>query len=384
MTSHPTSGGSLIVTRLAWIAVAILTALLTLGTLITTYRVGMVDPIWPTEPWFLLNNWHEPSAGYLIEHIHRVAGYLAGLAILATVLAAWHKDPIFVGWIPLLLISVGIAISMTSIDRIKARVDPIGAVNLSSLYGGLALASLSFLVVLSGWFMRADGSDTGRYTRLAALLAYGAVIVQGLLGGLRVYLNALMGDTLATIHGGFGQCVMALATTTAVLASLNHYQFAEQVTAKRMTRFLGFLLIAVLMQLAWAVVVRHQGSGWAQRLHVLFAVLISGGLGMAAVMAREEGARHLRPMIMSLTAVLLVQVTLGVEAWMGKFGTGMPVAPEARTAMEALLRTSHSLIGALFLSMAASAWVRSLLPAIVPSNCHKTTNSHAITEGAFQ
>ena len=127
MTSHPTSGGSLIVTRLAWIAVAILTALLTLGTLITTYRVGMVDPIWPTEPWFLLNNWHEPSAGYLIEHIHRVAGYLAGLAILATVLAAWHKAPIFVGWIPLLLISVGIAISMTSIDRIKARVDPIGA-----------------------------------------------------------------------------------------------------------------------------------------------------------------------------------------------------------------------------------------------------------------
>jgi hypothetical protein len=117
---------------------------------------------------------------------------------------------------------------------------------------------------------------------------------------------------------------------------------------------------------------------------VLFAVLISGGLGMAAVMAREEGARHLRPMIMSLTAVLLVQVTLGVEAWMGKFGTGMPVAPEARTAMEALLRTSHSLIGALFLSMAASAWVRSLLPAIVPSNCHKTTNSHATTEGAFQ
>jgi heme A synthase len=384
MTTMASNGKSLVETRLAWIAVAVLGVLLTLGTLITTYRVGMVDPIWPTEPWFLLNNWREPSAGYLIEHIHRVAGYLAGLAILATALASWRKAPIAVGWIPLVLISVGIAFAMTSIDRVKARVDPIGAVNLSNLYGGLGLAILSFLIVLGGWLMRADGTDFGHYTRLAALLAYGAVILQGLLGGLRVYLNALMGDTLATIHGGFGQCVMALATTTAVLASLNHYQFSEQVTSKRMTRFLGFLLIAVLMQLAWAVVVRHQGSGWAQRLHVLFAVLISGGLGMAAVMAREEGARHLRPIIMSLTGVLLVQVALGVEAWMGKFGTGMPVAPEARTATEALLRTSHSLTGALFLSMAASAWVRSLLPAIVPSSYAQTTNNHALTEGAFQ
>ena len=57
----------------AWISVAVLAVLLGLGTLITTYRVGMVDPIWPTEPWFLISNWREPSAGYLIEHTHRVA-----------------------------------------------------------------------------------------------------------------------------------------------------------------------------------------------------------------------------------------------------------------------------------------------------------------------
>ena len=54
----------------AWISVAVLAVLLGLGTLITTYRVGMVDPIWPTEPWFLISNWREPSAGYLIEHTH--------------------------------------------------------------------------------------------------------------------------------------------------------------------------------------------------------------------------------------------------------------------------------------------------------------------------
>lgn len=384
MTSSSTNHGNWIVTSLAWLAVAILGILLTLGTLITTYRVGMVDPIWPTEPWFLLNNWREPSAGYLIEHTHRVAGYLAGLAILATALASWHRSPIVLGWIPLVLISVGVAIAMTSIDRTQARIDPIGAVNPASLYGGLGLAIVSFMVVLGGWFMESDKTNPGHYTRLAALLAYGSVIVQGLLGGLRVYLNALMGDTLATIHGGFGQCVMALATSTALLATLSHYQFSPEITSKRMSRFLGYLLFAVLLQLGWAVVVRHHGSGWAQRLHILFAVLISGGLGMAAVMAREPGNRHLRPLVMLLTAVLLVQVALGVEAWLGKFGTGKPLAPEARTVMEALLRTSHSLVGALFLAMTTCAWVRSLLPAILPGTKPIPTEKETISRGVFQ
>ncbi len=76
--------------RLAWASAACVLALILLGTLITTYRVGMVDPIWPTEPWFLLGvNWQEPKPGYFIEHIHRVFGYLAGLFILSTALLAW-------------------------------------------------------------------------------------------------------------------------------------------------------------------------------------------------------------------------------------------------------------------------------------------------------
>ena len=55
-----------------------------------------------------------------------------------------------------------------------------------------------------------------------------------------------------------------------------------------------------------------------------------------------------------LTALLAVQVALGVEAWMGKFGAearrGRPVAaylPEAEpvTAKQAAIRTSHTLVG---------------------------------------
>jgi len=348
----------------AWISVAVLAVLLCLGTLITTYRVGMVDPIWPTEPWFLLSNWREPSAGYLIEHTHRVAAYFAGVAILTVTLAAWRKSSVVVGAIPLVLVSVGLAVAMTSINRELAKTDPIGAVDASRFYGGLGLSFFAFMVSATGWFLRKDGAAVGRSLRLAALLTYGAVIIQGLLGGFRVYLNALMGDTLATIHGAFGQCVLALAVSTLTFAILDLYTFGNAEPPRKASRFLGLLVVATLMQLAWAVVVRHHGAGWAQRLHVLFAVLIAGGLGQATMLCRDGGARHLRIYAMALTGLLLLQVVLGVEAWMGKFGTGKPLVPEAKTVSQAFLRTAHSLIGASFLAFLVAAWLRAFRPSV--------------------
>src|SRR5262249_19254806 len=45
--------------------------LFALGGFVTSFRVGMADPVWPTEPWYLVVNqkvWvQEPSKGFLIE-----------------------------------------------------------------------------------------------------------------------------------------------------------------------------------------------------------------------------------------------------------------------------------------------------------------------------
>ena len=42
-------------------------ALLCLGAVVTTFGVGMADPIWPTYPWhLLLISWQEPKSGFLI------------------------------------------------------------------------------------------------------------------------------------------------------------------------------------------------------------------------------------------------------------------------------------------------------------------------------
>src|SRR5947199_5765046 len=72
---------------LAVLTVCATVVLLTLGAIVTTFRVGMADPVWPTAPWYLFFiSWQEPSPGFLIEHSHRLAGYIVGCCVI--VLAA--------------------------------------------------------------------------------------------------------------------------------------------------------------------------------------------------------------------------------------------------------------------------------------------------------
>ena len=61
------------------------------GATVTTLRVGMADPIWPTYPWHLaLISWQEPSAGFIIEHTHRLLAYAAGLCVVSLT-ALWRN-----------------------------------------------------------------------------------------------------------------------------------------------------------------------------------------------------------------------------------------------------------------------------------------------------
>src|SRR5690242_4466306 len=66
--------------------------LLLLGGFVTSVRVGMAGPVWPTEPWYLASNF-KFDFGYLVEHTHRIAGWL--LAPLGTILTfgAWAYEP---------------------------------------------------------------------------------------------------------------------------------------------------------------------------------------------------------------------------------------------------------------------------------------------------
>src|SRR5438874_13825594 len=67
--------------------------LLALGAVVTTFRVGMADPLWPTYPWhLLLISWEEPGPGFLVEHTHRLAGYLVGCCVIGLALGFWFGE----------------------------------------------------------------------------------------------------------------------------------------------------------------------------------------------------------------------------------------------------------------------------------------------------
>jgi heme A synthase len=280
---------------------AILTAaatavLLALGAVVTTFRVGMADPVWPTYPWhLLLVSWDEPRPGFLIEHTHRLAGYLVGCCVIVLAVGLWlARTP---RWLKVL--------------------------------GGLALAG---------------------------------VILQGLLGGFRVYLHALLGPNLAAIHGLFAQVVFCLLVAIAVLTS-PRLRVAPALAEAGRLRLLALLLAALcLAQLTWGTLLRHFSDPLAERLHLAtaFAVVAAAAWLAAAAAADPAARRRLRVPLALLGVFLLCQVLLGVEAWRSKvawlsnpYGNQLPEL-ELVTAAQAVIRVAHVLVGSWILAAAVS------------------------------
>jgi hypothetical protein len=266
--------------------VAATAVLLLVGAVVTTFRVGMADPIWPTAPWhLLLISWEEPKPGFLIEHTHRAVGYLVGCFVIVLALGLWV-------------------------------------------------------------------AHTPRWLKTLGILALGCVVVQGLLGGFRVFLNALLGPNLAAIHGLFAQVVFSLLVSLAVLTSPRFAVQALPVEESRPLRLLAAgLVTCTLAQLTWGVLLRHLHGAFPPRAHLLTAFAVVG-LAVwltAAAASRPAAWEFLRAPLVLLGVCLVLQLALGVEAWMSKAViTEEDFTP--LTISQAAIRTGHVLVGAVILA----------------------------------
>ncbi len=262
-------------------------ALLTLGAIVTTFQVGMADPIWPTVPWHLaLIDWSEPRPGFIIEHSHRLAGYVVGCCV--TVLA------------------VGLWIS----------------------------ARRSWLKWLG-----------------AAALA--GVIVQGLLGGLRVVQHARFGTGFAIIHGCFAQIVFSLLVSLAVLTSARFATVSLPTAASPRLRRWSLLLTAlVCVQLIWGALLRHTNGALAQRLHLLtaFAVVAAAVWFVHLALASPVARRVLGRTLILLGILLVLQISLGIESWLDKFAGVLLPELHKPTIGQASHRVAHVLVGSFILA----------------------------------
>lgn len=115
------------------------------------------------------------------------------------------------------------------------------------------------------------------------------------------------------------------------------------------------LVFAVLVyaQIAFGALVRHLTSRPAQRAHVLFAfVVVAAAVWLLRVVWEQKRDRLRQRTAVLLSVLLVLQLGLGVEAWVGRFGSGVP--PEdikPNLALDAV-RSGHFVIGTLLFATA--------------------------------
>ncbi len=283
----------------AWavLTAVVAAAAVTMGAVVTTFRVGMADPVWPTYPWhLLLISWDEPSPGYIIEHTHRLFAYGAGFCVIVLAVGLW----------------------------------------------------------IAG-------------SRRLALAALACVVAQGLLGGARVLLNAPAGPELAALHGVCAELVFGLLVCLAVLTSPRELQeFSSPQYARRCRRPALALAALVFLQVVLGAFVRHFHNPSAVRLHVLTAFAVTAGVVwlLRTAWERPAGRRLLGRPLVVMAGLLVLQLSLGVEALLAQYGSDLPPDLQPIRVGQAVVRTGHVVVGALILAAAAVAVVQAYRAAV--------------------
>lgn len=264
--------------------------LLFVGGLVTTYRVGMAVPDWPTT--FGINmflfNFLNAAWGVFIEHGHRLYGSAVGFCLL-----------VVAPWVQLL-------------------------------------------------------PNVPKRFKIGAWVALLGVIIQGVMGGLRV---TRISTELAMVHGCFAQLFFAyLACLTAFSSSTrerlaNSHSLNLSIITYRIGTILPLLVYAQTIAGAW---LRHFQSPDKLYIHSILGLTVVVSATILGVSVRRDGLttdRSIRKTKSVLVGLCHLQWLLGVLSWwtLRPFdGIAKPV-----TDFQAIVRTAHQANGALVLAFAS-------------------------------
>jgi cytochrome c oxidase assembly protein subunit 15 len=240
------------------------------------------------------------------------------------------------------------------------------------------LVGLFSIVLAVGMWLGARGTGV----RAAGLVALSMVILQGLLGIFRVYLHARVGPEMAMVHGLFAQVAYATLVGVAVVTSRAWRRELPAGEARKLRWLAALALVAVGGQIVFGALVRHQHGPHAQRAHVLLAfavVAVITWLVRAAREGSEDGP--VRQAATLLAGLVTVQVMLGVEAWLRRFGAGVPVDMVQPNAATDFVRSAHFFVGALLFATTVSVNLLLYGPADVAATAARPGLDAAYSEG---
>lgn len=350
--------------------------LLAIGQLVTSFGAGMADRVWPTEPWYVLHTATDTEKarfkeefGFFIEHSHRMAAWtVGGLVIVLATGLLWTEPRKAVRWVAIIGAVVMVAEYGQFHRGLMAQKDtPPREVQLPAgpMWATLAGAGVMIASAASGLFVGARGAGV----RVLGSLALVAVMIQGLLGGFRVKLNELVGTDLAAFHGVFAQVVFGLLTTLAVVTARPMANVSAGPEARRLRGWALLFAHLVFIQVVFGAMVRHYPVPISQRLHFLtaFAATAVAVVVLRAVFTDPAARRRAGAFAWGLAVLVALQLYLGVEAWMAKFGQYTLPELVKVTAEGGAIRTLHALVGSGVWAVSLALAIR-LRPVAVPAN----------------
>jgi heme a synthase len=338
----------------AYLTVGLTLVQLLLGSVVTTFDVGMADPQWPTAPWYLLHTtWGGKSLGFLIEHTHRLSGHCLGLAVIVLAVGLWLGEPRLRLRIAGLLAMLGMVVTLALVFAVK-----------EPWAWFLCLGTCVASVAAFGLAARQTG-EWPAWLRWLGMTALAGVILQGLLGGFRVFWHAEMGLGLKIVHGFTAQVFFAFMAGLAFLIHREGRGVAEVFRpAPWLRRWSLVTLGVVLLQVGLGVLLRHTLSPVWQRGHLLAAFAVVAAVAGLVKLVYEDAARDRAATrgVLLLAALVGGQLLLGVEAWMVKFSSGELPELVQVTVPAALVRSGHVLVGSWILAAATMTALRLARP----------------------
>ncbi len=200
---------------------------------------------------------------------------------------------------------------------------------------GSLVGLLTILTAASIW-----KTDERKWMRRLGAFAVGLVILQGVLGGMRVVLIKL---NLAIVHACVAQIFFGLMVSMALFTSRGWREDTGEMGDKSLARLSLITVLLLYVQIIFGAVLRHTGN----RLdaHLLFAVLSSVHVILLAYrVLKLPNPGALAKEANCLWVLLLVQLALGGASWFGKYAAlGDAFTPGLIIA----LTSSHVVVGAM-------------------------------------
>lgn len=257
--------------RFAWLTALATWGLVGIGGLVTSKGVGMAVPDWPTSfgyNMFALDLSLWLTGGVFDEHTHRLWATLVGVLVVA--LTRWlggyeSRKP---------LIGIGLVEIMAGLGLLALGPNWKGA--------GHFLMGIGGVVLLAGFVWVRNRRLPGSLPQLGWVAFY-LVQIQGLLGGLRVVLDAhiladvRLGTAFGILHGCLGQIFLVLLCVIAVFVSrwwitgvtgrnrdsALQYDDPTQPAMNAARGWVYFATGVIFLQLLLGAAMRHQHAGLA-------------------------------------------------------------------------------------------------------------------------